>query len=245
MAEVYTKFTMGAMCILGFILVATTTKPAAAWSPSWCASGQDGHPTPAGNAWCANHYPQPVPHPQPGPAPISIAQQHQQQQSQTNSASASGGNANVVNSVSVGGYQGQDNLPVAPLAGCDSGASISVGGSVGHDSGFMPMSNTTVYAAATFPIGRRHCQPVYEAPVVAAPIVEAYPAPVQMATPVLQRIPRTTPSCTYMSDHTRHSILAEVHRLRKTYQTSLIARDLAALHAACVPDAEVARAIDG
>jgi len=212
-----------------------------------------------------------LPHrPPPTPAPPTQTQTQTQTQTTTNTsqsgASATGGSAvstaqggsggsggnggsSTVNTY-VGGYGGQDSLPVAPLAGCDSGSSLSVGGSVGHDAGLLGGTNTTLYAAATIPIGRRHCERTYPQP---APITNVYytmpPAPPIVISPPAVRSPpivRYVPQpCAPLSAADIVNRLNEIHRLRHTRASAAIARDLHALRAACVPDSVIASAIDG
>jgi hypothetical protein len=230
--------------------------PAFAWNAQWCAGGQDGHPTPAGNAFCAGIFPQPNLGAVAPAAPTAAPSQTQQQQ-QTQTQTANGGNASVVNN-SGGMYGFVPAYAPAPLAGCGDGASLNAALGISRSSGFLPYSTTSFQVGASVPIGRRsrYCdQPAPVAPVtnnynyISVPAAAAAVAP--LAAPAIVAGPTVT-KVIYRGrcviDPREANDLALVHTLRHQLRTNHPSNELVSAHErlerACVPSLRILKELD-
>jgi len=170
---------------IGFLLTlfaVFTPSPSYAWSIAWCAGGQDGHPTAAGNAWCAAHFPVPgvvVAAPTPDPQ-ASTSQNQNQTQSQTTNAS--------INNNVAGNYGFVPVYVPGPMAGCGDSPSLNAAVGVSRLSGFLPYSSESVQIGATIPIGphSKYCATPAPPPAPVTNIYYAAPAAPQI---IIERPP--------------------------------------------------------
>ena len=214
------------------VICMALARPAFAWAPQWCYE----HHVSTGA--CAQYYP-----------PSQSQNQNQTASASAGASSSSnarGGSSTSTNSNYVDGGGSQENLPVAPLAGCDSGAALSVGGSVGHDNGLFGGTSTTLYAAASFPIGRRHCEVAVPVPPPPAPVTNVYYVPVPTVVEHRTVAYRSRPACSSIPSgdvawaKARIGVVRGhgrwVHKpLRLRHSTSIDEAALRTLIAACVP----------